>query len=85
MISFLTGKLRKKNFIRPIRNLLFFQLLKLRKLVKKIDELVKGLCNWCGTGGFCCRKELKLAYIGNGCDGNVGGDNYHACAIPPGT
>ena len=44
----------------------------------------QGLCSWCGTGGFCCRKELKLAYIGNGCDGNFGGDNYHACAIPPG-
>ena len=54
------------------------------KFVKTCDEQ-QGHCNWCGTGGFCCRKELKLAYIGNGCDGNVGGDNYHACAIPPGT
>ena len=52
--------------------------------MKTCDEQ-QGHCNWCGTGGFCCRKELKLAYIGNGCDGNVGGDNYHACAIPPGT
>ena len=79
----------KKNCFGPIRNLFSFstaltQKNRVTNWWKELYELFKGLCNWCGTGGFCCRKELKLAFIGNGCDGNFGGNNYHACAIPPG-
>jgi len=40
----------------------------------------QGKCDWCGTDGWCCRK----GWVGNGCDGNVGGSNGHQCQLNPG-
>ena len=40
-----------------------------------------GKCNWCGADGWCCRK----GWVGNGCDGELGGDNRHECTFKPGT
>ena len=37
----------------------------------------EGKCDWCGTNGWCCRKDS----IGNGCDGTFGGTNSHQCAL----
>ena len=42
---------------------------------------VEGQCDWCGNVGWCCRKE----WIGNGCDGSIGGTNQHQCVLNPGT
>ena len=39
-----------------------------------------GKCNWCGGDGWCCRK----GWVGNGCDGELGGDNRHECTLKPG-
>ena len=39
-----------------------------------------GPCDWCGNVGLCCRKE----WIGNGCDGSIGGTNIHECVLSPG-
>ena len=41
---------------------------------------MEGQCDWCGNDGWCCRKE----WIGNGCDGSIGGTNRHACVLNPG-
>ena len=35
----------------------------------------QGACAWCGTEGLCCRK----GHVGNGCDGQVGDDDFHMC------
>jgi len=35
----------------------------------------EGPCSWCGTEGLCCRK----GWTGNGCSGNMGGDDMHMC------
>jgi len=35
----------------------------------------EGKCDWCGTEGFCCKKDS----IGNGCDGVFGGQDNHEC------
>ena len=40
----------------------------------------QGPCTWCGTNGFCCRKDWK----GNGCDGLFGGKSSHVCVLKPG-
>ena len=34
-----------------------------------------GPCKWCGKDGMCCRQ----GFIGNGCDGKIGGKSYHVC------
>ena len=39
-----------------------------------------GKCNWCGGDGWCCRK----GWVGNGCDGKLGGDNRHECSLKSG-
>ena len=41
---------------------------------------MEGQCDWCGNVGWCCRKE----WIGNGCDGSIGGTNRHECVLNPG-
>ena len=41
---------------------------------------IQGRCEWCGNDGWCCRKE----WIGNGCDGSIGGTNSHECVLNPG-
>ena len=40
----------------------------------------QGKCGWCGTDGWCCRKD----WIGNGCDGTFGGQSNHQCVLKPG-
>ena len=40
----------------------------------------EGHCWWCGVEGMCCRQ----GWVGNGCDGNVGGPNNHQCTKAPG-
>ena len=40
----------------------------------------QGKCDWCGTDGWCCRKD----WIGNGCDGTFGGQSNHQCVLKPG-
>merc|ERR1719464_445296 len=40
----------------------------------------EGKCDWCGTDGWCCRK----GWVGNGCDGTIGGSNGHQCQLNPG-
>ena len=42
---------------------------------------IQGRCNWCGSKGYCCRKNWKA---GNGCDGSFGGTNHHVCVMKPG-
>ena len=32
----------------------------------------QGACEFCGLDGVCCRK----GYTGNGCDGEIGGDDH---------
>ena len=39
----------------------------------------QGKCAWCGTNGWCCRES----WIGNGCDGTLGGPNQHLCVLKP--
>ena len=41
----------------------------------------EGKCDWCGTEGFCCKKDS----IGNGCDGVFGGQDNHECVRKYGT
>lgn len=38
---------------------------------------VQGKCNWCGSSGWCCRKD----WVGNGCNGNFGIANHHTCVL----
>ena len=40
----------------------------------------QGTCSWCGGDGLCCRES----YIGNGCDGRIGGATGHRCVLKPG-
>jgi len=39
---------------------------------------IQGKCSWCGPNGYCCRKGWKS---NDGCDGRVGGHNFHACVF----
>ena len=39
-----------------------------------------GPCPYCGREGLCCR----IGYIGDGCDGKVGGQNGYECVSRPG-
>ena len=36
-----------------------------------------GHCGWCGTEGLCCKRDGNSI---NGCDGFIGGVDYHECA-----
>ena len=40
----------------------------------------QGKCDWCGKGGYCCRKGWDDT--SHGCDGSFGGVG-HACALKP--
>ena len=40
-----------------------------------------GHCSWCGTAGICCQKS----YIGDGCDGLIGGEDRGVCVLKPGS
>ena len=42
----------------------------------------QGPCSWCGREGLCCR--IGSDYIGNGCDGKLGGQNRHECVLKTG-
>jgi len=37
----------------------------------------QGPCAWCGSKGMCC----KIGWIGNGCNGNIGGLSHHECSM----
>ena len=41
---------------------------------------IEGHCNWCGKDGLCCKK----GWVGNECDGSIGGLNKHSCVLNPG-
>ena len=48
----------------------------------------QGKCSWCGSDGWCCRKNGNDPYWlptaqSNGCDGTFGGSNQHQCALKP--
>ena len=51
-----------------------------KNCLKKCEK-TQGRCNWCGSKGYCCRKNWTA---GNGCDGSFGGTNQHVCALKPG-
>ena len=43
----------------------------------------QGKCSWCGSMGYCCRKDYFD--LSKGCDGTFGGDaDNHVCVKPPG-
>jgi len=43
---------------------------------------IQGKCSWCGSMGYCCRKNYDDH--SNGCDGTFGGENdAHVCVKPP--
>ena len=42
---------------------------------------LQGGCPWCGSEGMCCRAN----WVGNGCDGIVGGPNRHECTLASGS
>ena len=44
-------------------------------------ENKQGKCDWCGKGGFCCRKGFHDT--SHGCDGSFGGDSEHECVLKP--
>ena len=44
-------------------------------------NFTQGKCSWCGSDGYCCRKDYYPC--GNGCDGSFGGDGIHACVPKP--
>ena len=48
----------------------------------------QGKCPWCGSDGWCCRKNGHNPYWlptaqSNGCDGTFGGPNQHECVLKP--
>ena len=38
----------------------------------------QGPCLWCGRDGMCCKQDNK--WIGDGCDGTIGGRDKHRCS-----
>ena len=47
---------------------------------------IQGKCSWCGSDGWCCRKngqDWLPTLQSNGCDGTFGGLNYHSCNLKP--
>ena len=42
----------------------------------------QGKCDWCGSDGYCCRKNF-WKNTENGCDGSFGGNRKHACVLKP--
>ena len=38
-----------------------------------------GPCQWCGSEGMCC----KIGVNKNGCNGIIGGEREHRCALKP--
>ena len=48
----------------------------------------QGKCSWCGSDGWCCRKNGNSPYWlptaqTNGCDGTFGGPTQHQCVLKP--
>ena len=48
----------------------------------------QGKCSWCGSDGWCCRKNGNNPYWlpsaqSNGCDGTFGGEDEHRCVLKP--
>ena len=48
----------------------------------------QGKCSWCGSDGWCCRKNGDNQYWlpseqSNGCDGTFGGAKQHRCVLKP--
>ena len=48
----------------------------------------QGKCSWCGSDGWCCRKNANNPHWlptaqSNGCDGTFGGPNKHHCVLKP--
>ena len=48
----------------------------------------QGKCSYCGSDGWCCRKNGNSPYWlpsqqSNGCDGTFGGQNNHQCVLKP--
>ena len=48
----------------------------------------QGKCSWCGSDGWCCRKNGNSPYWlptqqSNGCDGTFGGSTQHQCVLKP--
>ena len=48
----------------------------------------QGKCSWCGSDGWCCRKNGNSPYWlptaqSNGCDGTFGGEDKHRCVLKP--
>ena len=45
----------------------------------------QGPCEFCGSEGYCCRKESSSYWDKtNGCDGTIGGESGHQCVAKPG-
>ena len=50
----------------------------------------QGPCEYCGSMGYCCRKNYTditdndNSFYDGGCDGTFGGENRHECSIKPG-
>ena len=49
---------------------------------------MQGKCAWCGSDGWCCRKNGNNPYWlptaqSNGCDGTFGGEDKHRCVLKP--
>ena len=48
----------------------------------------QGKCSYCGSDGWCCRKNGNSPYWlptqqSNGCDGTFGGSTQHQCVLKP--
>ena len=46
----------------------------------------QGKCSWCGSDGWCCRKNGNVwppNLQSNGCDGTFGGLYQHSCVLKP--
>ena len=44
----------------------------------------QGKCDWCGKGGYCCKKGWHESNpTSHGCDGSFGGVSFHACVLKP--
>jgi len=48
------------------------------------EKTRSGPCSYCGDGGLCCRQKNKEKnFIGNGCNGKIGGQRKHECVVNP--
>ena len=42
------------------------------------NECKTGPCPFCGPTGLCCSRNIGI----KGCNNEIGGDDFHRCAIP---